>query len=139
MALNGSNTKNRIVWSTLNLESHVVFLGVKASNKNVREILLVAVAAVSAEPLVLKGTIVADGCLAIVPQHPRKVFRELLFEQGTKRPVDDVCPLRFLVSLTPALVDCYFLAIVIHNHWGVPEIMEILVVLNRLGHGGRTG
>ena len=74
MALNGSNSNDRIVGSILDLVSQAVYLGIEAGNENFREISFVAMIAMPAEPLVLNGTILANGCLTTVSQQPRQVF-----------------------------------------------------------------
>jgi hypothetical protein len=59
---------------------------------------------------------------------------------GTPSLVLDVRPFRFLVSLTPTLVDRYWFAVISSHLWGIPEVLEILgFVLDRFGLCGRTG
>ena len=68
MALNGSDSEDRIVGSKLDLISQAILFGVEASKENFWEVSLAAFVAMPSKPILSEGTVLANGCLAIVPQ-----------------------------------------------------------------------
>jgi len=74
MALNGSNPEDRTIICKLDLISHADLFWVEASKENFREVSLAAFVAMPSKPIVSEGTVLANGCLAIVPQQSHKVL-----------------------------------------------------------------